>query len=150
MRYRQIAPPGHLKSHIQYFWSLESDLFDLSFKKFGPWPMVARELSCNEKKPADRPTHPRRALRDRPVQRELIVARSAKSPGIIRKNAGTKIPATGRHFSQAVRPHQPFSGIAAHRTAFEGRWVLLNNVRTAFAALALILTSAASILPPSK
>ena len=36
MRYRQIAPPQHLQSHIQYFWTLESDLFDLSVKKFGP------------------------------------------------------------------------------------------------------------------
>jgi len=36
MRYRQIAPPEPLKSHIQYFWTLESDLFDLSVKKFGP------------------------------------------------------------------------------------------------------------------
>jgi AraC-like DNA-binding protein len=36
MRYRQIAPPEHLKSHIQYFWTLENDLFDLSFKRFGP------------------------------------------------------------------------------------------------------------------
>jgi AraC-like DNA-binding protein len=36
MRYKQIAPPGHLKSHIQYFWTLESDLFDLSIKRFGP------------------------------------------------------------------------------------------------------------------
>jgi AraC-like DNA-binding protein len=36
MRYRQIAPPEHLKPHIQYFWTLESNLFDLSVKKFGP------------------------------------------------------------------------------------------------------------------
>lgn len=36
MRYRQIAPPEPLRSYIQYFWTLESDLFDLSAKRFGP------------------------------------------------------------------------------------------------------------------
>lgn len=36
MRYQQIVPPEHLQPHIRYFWTLESDLFDLSEKKIGP------------------------------------------------------------------------------------------------------------------
>lgn len=40
--------------------------------------------------------------------------------------------------------------IAARRMAFEDRWVFLNNIRTAFAALALIFGLAASILPQPK
>ena len=40
--------------------------------------------------------------------------------------------------------------IAARRAAFEGRWVYLNNIRTAFAALSLILGLAALVLPSSK
>lgn len=36
MRYRQIEAPEHLKPHIQYFWTLESDLFDLTTRRFGP------------------------------------------------------------------------------------------------------------------
>jgi len=40
--------------------------------------------------------------------------------------------------------------IAARRAAFEGRWVFLNNIRTAFAALSLILGLTAVILSSSK
>ena len=40
--------------------------------------------------------------------------------------------------------------VAARRAAFEGRWVFLNNIRTGFAALSLILGLAAMILPQSK
>jgi len=40
--------------------------------------------------------------------------------------------------------------IAAQRAAFEGRWIFLNNIRTAFAALSLMLGLAALILPQPK
>ena len=40
--------------------------------------------------------------------------------------------------------------IAARRAGFEARWIFLNNIRTGCAALALILGSAACILPQPK
>ena len=40
--------------------------------------------------------------------------------------------------------------IAARRAGFEARWIFLNNIRTGCAALALILGSAAYILPHPK
>jgi len=40
--------------------------------------------------------------------------------------------------------------IAARRAEFEDRWVFLNNIRTACAALSLILGLAAVIVPQSK